>query len=148
MKVMTHSVVHSKSTVNRLKTMIRLSTRTNEELISCSSQVETSVGKNLDTLLKHMPPVYLGFAINVEKAILRCCGGDVSEQIPFIAKLKRNWERESENVKKMEARREDGALCMLSIPILKLEMYSQYTPSAGSADQCLPEVVQYEIGRV
>lgn len=99
MKAMTWSVVDFERTVNLLGTEKCLLMKTNKELFSCSPPTTTHGGLNEDKLLKHISPLYLGFAINVENAILKYCSRNVSALMPSISRLRRNWKRTSEEVK-------------------------------------------------
>lgn len=47
----------------------------------------------------------------------------------------------------MGASKEDGAISVTLIQFSECEMYTEYTPSVGTTDQCLREIVQYEAYR-
>lgn len=47
----------------------------------------------------------------------------------------------------MTLRRGDGTIFTPSTLHVESEMYTQYLPSVGSADQSLRDLVQYDVGR-
>lgn len=53
-------------------------------------------------------PVNLRFAFHVEKAIVRNCGGEVSELLHFTSEQQIRWQSRGENVQGLEGLREDG----------------------------------------
>lgn len=53
---------------------------------------------------KYILIAYLEIALNVEKAVLRYCSRKVAELIPFISKLRRNWNRRSDEMQGMRIR--------------------------------------------
>lgn len=69
-KAMTRFVKNLEGAVNRLKTEKSLFKKTNKNPAFGSSMATTSSGQIIDKLLKLIPPVYLGFAVNTEKAVL------------------------------------------------------------------------------
>lgn len=81
MKAITLSVVDMKRSVNFLETEKHLMMKTNDDLLSCWWQMTTSDGRITGNRLKHLLPVYLSFAINFERAIIRYYSKEVSELI-------------------------------------------------------------------
>lgn len=65
----------------------------------------------------------------------------ITDLIPFISELRRNQKHKHEKVNEMGVRRENETMLAPSIPFLKCELYTQYTPLVGSANQCMPEIV-------
>lgn len=88
-KAMTRSLVDLERSVIRLKMERRLARKTNENLLSCSSQTTSSGGRVTNKSLKNIPPIYLGFEFNVERAILKYCSKEVSEILSFILELEK-----------------------------------------------------------
>lgn len=71
-------------------------------------EVYSRCGRDTYKLLKHSPPVYIGIASKVEKAILKHYSREVLELIPYILELRRCWKRRIEEVEKIGIRRKDG----------------------------------------
>lgn len=65
--------------------------KTNEENASYLSPTTTSGGRITSKLLKYIPPVYLGFAFNIEKAVLSYFSREVVELISFLFELRLTW---------------------------------------------------------
>lgn len=72
------------------------------------------------------------------------CNRKFFDLISFIPKLGRNWKRRSEELGKMRARRNGGAMCAHSIPFLERKSYTQHTPPDSCADHFQRVIVQYE----
>lgn len=104
MKAMKRFLLHSERTVTCLETEKSLLVKTFEELVSCLLQTNTSGGLITNKLLNFFAPVYLAFVFTVQKESLRYYDGEVLEAIPFISKLKNNWKRRPEKVKRMVVR--------------------------------------------
>lgn len=128
------SLVDLERSAIRLETERRVLIRTNEELHVCSLQSTSSSGLITDMLLNNIPPVYLGSAFNVDKAILKCRSREDFELVPFNLELRINRKKRTEEMEEMGIRREDKTIVALSIPLLECNMYTQYTPSIGHAD--------------
>lgn len=100
-----------------------------------------------DKLLKITPPMNLLFAFNIEKETLNYCSEEIFELVPSTSEVRGNWKWRTEEVEEIVVHLEDGAMPALSTPFLKCKLYTHYTHSVGSADQCLCEIVQYEASR-
>lgn len=113
MKTLTLSLVDLEMTVNSLEVEKSLLMNTNKELVSYSSETATSNIRVTEEFLKYITSLYLGFAINVKKAILRYCSREVSEIILCILKQRRKWKLRSEEIEENGVRREHDTILRL-----------------------------------
>lgn len=84
MKAMTLSLVDLERSMTRPELENCLLVMTNEELLSYLSQRTTSSSRITDNFMKNISFLYLIFAFNVERNILKNCARDVSKLVPFI----------------------------------------------------------------
>lgn len=76
----------------------------------CSSKKTKSGGRNRGKWLGNFPLVYLKFALNDEKAVLRYCSREVFEPIQIVSELRENRKHRNEAVGEMRIHREDGTM--------------------------------------
>lgn len=62
--------------------------------------------------------MHLGFVFLIEKGIVRYCSRRVSEVMPFVLELRKDWKRGSKGMKGMDILREDGVIFAPSIPLI------------------------------
>lgn len=98
------SLLDLESVLNCLEAGKRLLMMTSKKSPSCSSQTTMNGGRILDISLRNIPPMYLGFELNVEKGSPKYCNRKVSEQVPFILRIRRNWKRRRKEGEEMGIR--------------------------------------------
>lgn len=103
----------------RLKREKGLLMKTNNNLLSYSSQTAAGGGRITDISLEHNLYTYLGVSFNVQKAILRYCSRVILEVVSIITELRRNKKRKSEEIEEMIVGTEDGTIFFPSILLLK-----------------------------
>lgn len=118
MKARTQSTVDLETTVNRQDKERKLLMGTKEEISSCSSQTSTTDGQITERLLKYISYVYLRFAFNFDKSIMKYCSRDVVEPVSTFSELRRIWNRKREKVQKTEIFRENWTMFVASVLFL------------------------------
>lgn len=105
--------------------------KTNEELLSCFTKKYSKGSLTTFNFMKNTAHVYLAFAFNIEKAILKYCSREVLELV----------------------QKGNGNLAIrlkmfpISTPFLECRMYTQSTLFVDSAVHCMRYLVQYEGSR-
>lgn len=89
-EAMTWALLKLERSVISLKSQNSSFMKTSKELHFCLSQTSTYNTRNTDDLLKNSTPIFVGFALNVEKAILKYCSRNVFTFLLFISGLRRS----------------------------------------------------------
>lgn len=115
--------------------------KTNEGLVSTEMWQGARVTCMEESFIETVPPIYQGYAIQVEQAIVAYYSTDVSGLVHHVTEMRRTWRRRSEEVVETCVQREHGTLFAPGTPFQLCFMHAQYTTTKASAKQRLQEIL-------